>query len=195
MKAAPLCFLFAFAACLVAADTKPSAIEKLPEKSIYRNSGDWSTDEGRTVRLDSLRGRPVVMALFFTNCQHSCPLIVNDMKAIQAALSRKAESKVEFVLASIDPDRDSVEALRAFRKKYKLNGERWALMRSDSKAVRQLADKLHFQYSAGSQTQFAHSLLVTVLDADGIIAHQQAGTGVYRRDAISTLEKLAASKR
>jgi protein SCO1/2 len=168
---------------------------KYSEKSIYRLNAPWTTDAGKEVRLDSLRGKPVVLALFFTSCQHSCPFIVRDMKSLQGALSAKASDKAQFVLVSIDPERDTPEALKAFRKKLQLPAERWMLVRGAPDSVKQLAEKLGFNFSPGSKTQFAHSLLLTVLDGKGEVAHQQAGLGVDRRGAIRTIEKLAAAKK
>ena len=98
-------FLIPFAAPLVAAEKEKAAPGKDPtceagmppakysEKSIYRLDSTWNTDAGRNIRLDSLRGRPVVMVLFFTNCEHSCPFIVRDMKAMQSALSSVVRRK------------------------------------------------------------------------------------------------------
>jgi len=206
MKSLLLALTLAATASLVAAPEKKPAIQtdpncdvgllpgKFSEKSIYRTASDWTNADGGKVRLDSLRGRPVVLVLFFTNCQHSCPFIVNDMKAMQKALSARSSDRVQFVLVSIDPARDSAAALAQFRTKHKLTGERWTLLTGSPDSVRQLAEKIGFSYAPGSQTQFAHSLLVTVLDGKGEIAHQQAGIGVDRRSAVATLEKLSAKK-
>ena len=51
---------------------------KYSEKSLYSLNPIWTSDVGREVKLEVLRGRPQVIALFFTNCEHSCPLIVAD---------------------------------------------------------------------------------------------------------------------
>ena len=61
-------------------------------------------------------------------------------------------------------------------------------------AVNQLAEKIGFSDAPGSKTQFAHSLLVTILDGNGDAAHQQAGVGVDRRDAITKLENLSIAE-
>lgn len=185
---------------LVAADKTPAgevvpAPGKHTEKSIYRLTSTWTTDAGKKVRLDSLAGKPVVLALFFTSCGHSCPFIVREMKAMQGALSATASDKAQFVLVSIDPERDTPEALKAFRKNLRLPAERWMLVRGTGGSVKQLAEKLGFNFAPGSKTQFAHSLLLTVLDGKGEVSHQQAGLGVDRRGAIATIEKLTAVKK
>jgi len=206
MKSLLFALTLTAAASLVAAPGKKTPVQtnsncevgllpgRYSEKSIYQLTADWTDADGRKLRLDSLRGRPIVLVLFFTNCQHSCPFIVNDLKAVQKALSARASDRVQFVLVSIDPARDSAAALAAFRTKHKLTGECWTLLTGSPESVRQLAEKIGFNYAPGSQTQFAHSLLVTVLDGKGEITHQQAGIGADRKGAISTLEKLSSKK-
>src|SRR5690349_18632999 len=93
---------------------------KYSEQSLYKSGALWTSDVGKEIKLEALRGRPQVIAMFFTNCEHSCPFIVNDMKAIEKALPPAIRGKVDFLLVSIDPDRDTPEALRAFRDKHQL---------------------------------------------------------------------------
>ena len=154
MKILLLALTFSAAASLVAAPEKRSPTSVAPncktglmpgkysEKSIYRVPSEWTDADGGKVRLDSLRGRPIVLAMFFTRCQHSCPFIVNDLKAMQKALSAKASDRVQFVLVSIDPERDSAAALKEFRTRHKLASERWTLLTGSHDAVRQLAEKI-----------------------------------------------------
>jgi protein SCO1/2 len=163
---------------------------KYSEKSIYTLDSDWTSDVGKTVKLQVLRGRPQVVALFFTSCEHSCPLIVGDMKRIEKALPAKARAKVDFLLVSIDPKRDTPEALRAFREKYQLGMQHWTLLRGSGDDVQHLAAMLGFQYYPGSNTQFAHSLLITVLNEAGEVVYQMVGVGSDSRDLIGTLVRL-----
>ena len=163
---------------------------KYRETSIYKLGSIWTSDVGRDVKLEVLRGHPQVLALFFTNCQHSCPLIVADMKTIEKALSRGLRSKVDFLLVSIDPKRDTLEALREYRAKYQLGIEHWTLLRGSAEAVKQLADRVGFQYSPGSERQFGHSLVITILDGNGEIVFQQAGVGNLPNGAVSTLLRI-----
>src|SRR6266487_3172385 len=57
------------------------------DKSIYQTESTWTTDQQKQIKLGELSGRPQVVAMFFVNCQFACPIIVNDMKRIETALS------------------------------------------------------------------------------------------------------------
>lgn len=164
---------------------------KYSRKSIYNVGTTWKSDLGKDVKLDVLRGHPVVMAMFFTNCAHSCPLIVADMKAIQKKLPKAVRAKTDFLLVSIDPERDTVEALQEFRKKHDLGKDHWMLLRGDAKDVSTLAEHMGFVYSPGSQLQFAHSLMITALNRKGEIIFAQTGIGVDRAEAVKALVKAA----
>ena len=162
---------------------------KYSEKSLYSLNSVWTSDIGREVKLEVLRGRPQVIALFFTNCEHSCPLIVAEMKAIDKALPGSVRGKVDFLLVSIDPERDTPEALRAFRAKHELPTERWTLLRGSTEATRELAAMVGFNYQPGSATQYAHSLLITIINESGEIVFQQAGLGRPAGDAVAILSR------
>jgi protein SCO1/2 len=117
------------------------------------------------------------------------------MKDLEAKLPREVRERTDFVLVSIDPKHDTVEVLKAYRDKQKLPTDRWVLLRADRKSVDALAEHIGFKYVPGSENQFAHSLLVTVLSPTGEIVHQQAGAGVDRREAVSAIQKLAVAPR
>ena len=167
---------------------------KYSEKSLYRLDAAWTTDAGKEMKLSALQGRPQVMALFFSNCQHSCQFIVADMKGVEKALPKSVRRGVDFALVSIDPARDSEEALRAFRAKHELNPKHWRLLRGSPEAVRELAEKTGFNYYPGSTTQFAHSLLIFVLNDSGEIVFKQAGIGNDRKELVKTLTRLVSKK-
>jgi len=175
--------------------TPPSCRVGLPpgkysETSLYTLDSTWTTDAEREVKLDVLRGYPQVVAMFFTNCQHSCPLIVADMKGIEKALPRGVRGKVDFLLVSIDPSRDTPEVLRAYREKHQLSLEHWTLLRGSADAVKQLAEKLGFRYYPGSERQFGHTLVISILNQNGEVVFQQGGVGALPDGAVDTLVRL-----
>lgn len=175
--------------------TPPCCREGLPlgkysETSLYTLNSVWTSDVARQVKLDVFRGYPQVLAMFFTNCQYSCPLIVADMKAIEKALPRAVRSKVDFLLVSIDPKRDTPEALHNYRIKHQLGTEHWSLLHGSPEAVKQLAEHIGFQYVPGSDRQYGHTLVITILDQNGEIVFQQPGVGAFPDAAVDTLVRL-----
>ena len=97
---------------------------------------------------------------------------------------------VDFLLVSIDPERDTPEVLREYRAKHQLGTEHWTLLRGNSDSVKQLAEMVGFQFYPGMEKQFAHSLVITILDGNGEIVFQQAGVGALPDGAVGTLLQL-----
>ncbi len=169
---------------------------KPTDKSLYLLDSKWTSDVGKSVPLSVLRGRPQVVAMFFTHCEYACPIIVNDMKKLEAALPAEVRARTDFLLVSFDTKRDTPEALAAFRKKEKLPAATWTLLRGGADDVRELAALLGINYTPDARGQFAHSNLITVLNAEGEVAFQQPGLNADPAALIAAVTKAAqAAKR
>ncbi len=151
-----------------------AAATALPAGSLYQLEAAYTTDAGRPFRLAELRGRPVVLAMFFASCNYACPLIVADLTRLHAALPAPLRDEVALVLVSFDVARDTPEVLARYRAE-RLLGPQWTLLRGDDDAVAELAALLGVKYKQEADGQFAHSNLFTVLDRDGEVVHQRAG--------------------
>lgn len=154
-------------------ETVPTAA--FSTRSIYQLDSHWTDDAGRPVQLAELRGHPVVLAMFFTNCAYACPVIVHDMQAIREALPAGVRARTRFVLVSFDAERDTPDALKAYRTRMQLGRDAWTLLHGDPDGVRDLAMVLGVKYKQDARGQFAHSNLITVLNPEGEIAFQRSG--------------------
>jgi protein SCO1/2 len=160
------------------------------ETSIYQLDATWTTQAGRSLDLTAFHGRPVVVAMVFTHCSYACPVIVRDMKEIVSALPEEMDETVQRVLVSIDPARDTPEALTRFATAHSLSPDRWTLLRGAPSDVRTLAALLGVRYKPEGDGQFAHTNLITLLNAEGEILHQQNGLG---KNAAASAEALQAA--
>ena len=172
----------------------PRSAAPLSDKSIYQLDALWTNDLGATVTLTSLKGRPQVVTMFFAHCQYACPLLVYKMKQIEAALPENLRTNVGFTLVSFDADRDTPEALRAYRAQHHL-GPEWTLLHGNSDEVLNLAALLGVQFKRDAQGQFAHSNLITVLNANGELAYQEPGLNLDTGELIHHLQNLNRPER
>lgn len=163
--------LLAGTVCSVAATSPDSA--SVPEASIYQLTSTWTTQNETTVRLKDFRGRPQLIAMMYTHCGYACPMIVQNMKRVLGALSAAERVQVGRVLVTIDPERDTPKRLREFAQTHNLNLDDWTLLRSTDMDVRELSAVLGVRYQQEASGMFSHSSIITVLDADGVIIHQQ----------------------
>lgn len=158
--------------------------------SIYNLGNHWLTQENMEISLDYLRGKVVVMAMFYSSCDYSCPRILADMKRIESLVGEDTQGQVAFVLVSIDPKRDTPQKLKAFAVENSLDSKHWYLLHGAESGIIELAALLGVKYKSVSETDFAHSNLVTVLNKEGEIAHQQEGLGVKHAETSAAVNKL-----
>lgn len=165
---------------------------KPTDRSLYQLDSNWTSDVGRKVKLGVLRGRPQILVMFFSNCEYACPILVNDMRKLEATLPSDVRAKVDFLLVSFDTKRDTPATLAAFRKKENLPIASWTLLRGAEDDVRELAALLGVNYAADSRGQFAHSNTITLLNAEGEIAFQHNGLNQDPAPLLSAIAKTAA---
>ncbi|MDI1251045.1 MAG: SCO family protein [Lacunisphaera sp.] len=151
-----------------------SETENYTKESLYQLEVTFTDDTGKTVALGDLRGRPVVLNMFFASCGYACPLTVTDLLAIQERLPAAQRAQTLFVLVSFDIARDTTEVLAKYRAQRALDGQ-WVLLRGPDDSVRELAALLGVKYKQEADGMFSHSNLVTILNREGEIVHQRQG--------------------
>lgn len=68
---------------------------------------------GRTVTDETFRGRWMLVFFGFTHCPDICPTALNDMSTLLTDLGPAAD-KVQPIFITIDPERDTVEAMSQY---------------------------------------------------------------------------------
>lgn len=185
MKSAPALF-----ACLllavVGASTAATRPAPLPGDSIYQLPMGLTDQNGQRWDWGSKRGQPQVVAMFYTSCQFTCPLIVDSGKAIEHALAPAERQRLGLLLISIDPKRDTPAALMHVAKERSLDSTRWSLASPDAKSVRAAAGVLGVRYRQLANGDFNHTSGLLLLDRDGRI--------VARTDHVGTVADPAFVK-
>jgi protein SCO1/2 len=166
----------------------------LSGSSIYLAASTWTDMDGKPALLRSLRGKPVALAMVYTNCTTACPLLLANLKLIESALSPEVRGGVWFALASFDSERDRPDVLKKFAAARDLDPSRWRLFHGDPAAVRELAMLLGVRYKRNAQGDFDHSNIITILDGEGVVRHQQVGLGSNAAEAADLLASLARSR-
>lgn len=145
------------------------------ESSIYQVNSNWKNQFGNGINIGDLKGKTQVFAMIFANCTYACPIIANDMRKIEQSLSKEELQNVQFTLVSIDPERDTPERLKKFASDQELNLGRWQLLTGERNDIDDLAALTGFRYKKENDGSFSHSNIITILNKDGEIIHQQVG--------------------
>jgi protein SCO1/2 len=99
---------------------------------------DFSFTErsGRAVARKDLMGRVWVADFIFTSCVGTCPEMSLRMAGVHEALRKDSDALC--VSFSVDPERDSLEALRAYADRFSATADRWLFLRGPQDAVHRL---------------------------------------------------------
>lgn len=145
----------------------PLVVWAYPEKSLYQLALSWTDEAGEQYELGKYAGTPVIISMVYLSCKASCPLIIGKLRAIEEKL-KAANKKVNFILVSFDPERDTPAVMAEFKREHEFNNY-WHFLHASSEQVKKLALLLGYQYKRIGETQeFNHSNRIVLLDKQGV---------------------------
>lgn len=126
---------------------------------------------GKEVGLEDFGGKIIVADFFFTSCPSICPTLTKNMKKLQSAFN-KTDSIVRFVSFTVDPERDTVEKMKAYGDKYGINHDTWWMLTGPKQEIYDIALN-EFKASVASSgeidTSFIHTEKFFLLDRDKVV--------------------------
>lgn len=160
--------------------TEKTVKGKLVKDTVWHKVANFTfTNQlGKTVSVDSLKGKILVVDYFFTRCPNPCPKLTRNMKKMQDAFL-KTDSLVHFISLTVDPGRDSVEALKRYADKYNVRHNNWWFLTGEKKEIYDLA---YNEFKAATidggevDTAFLHTNKFYLLDKDRVIRGWYDGT-------------------
>lgn len=133
---------------------------------------------GQPLSLHDLSGKIVVVNTFFTRCPNICPALTRNIRKLQSSFENPKRKKfgdtsvVYFLSVSIDPERDSVEALKRWSDRFFVNTDNWSLLTGQRQAIYDLMlqeFRLASQHGGNVDSLFIHSEKVILLDRTRVV--------------------------
>jgi protein SCO1 len=165
---------------------------ELPPDSIYGLDVPLTTQDGKTARLPSLIGQVRIISMFYARCPYVCPMTIETLKRIDAQLNDRERANLRVLLVSMDPERDTPEALAALAAKRQLELARWSLARPQPGDVRKIAAVLGVQYRQLADKEFNHSTILALVSAEGRIVAKSASTSLDPQFVAAVRKALAS---
>jgi protein SCO1/2 len=159
---------------------------------------DFSLTErsGRELKRADLAGAPWIADFVYTSCAGACPLLSSDMARLQHRLGNRAR----LVSFTVDPARDSPQALAAYAERFGASPTSWLFATGPVGTMRQLISQgFHLAVvdpPAGDPELagvITHSEKVVLVDASlRIRRYYDAGGREWLDRAVADLAKLGA---
>jgi protein SCO1 len=124
---------------------------------------------GKPFALTSLRGRAVLVSFVYTTCTGTCPTTTLNLARAQQALRRAGlrGDKVQFVSVSLDPIRDTPEALAAYARHFDADLAVWHFLTGPPEEVARVIASWGMWAKTGPTGTLDHPSRIFLIDPNG----------------------------
>jgi protein SCO1/2 len=133
--------------------------------------------QGNTFSNNNLKEKIFVAEFFFATCKTICPKMTMQMKRVQEAYKDAAD--LNLVSFTVDPAKDTVEALAAYAQKHGAVNGKWFFLTGPKKEIYDVARKGFFvsaQEGDGGPHDFIHTSNLVLVDKQMRIRGYYDGT-------------------
>ena len=177
MKTIWIIFLFLF------------SVHVFAQGSIYDLETSWKNAKNETIKFSEFQGKPVVLAMVYTSCPHTCPLIVEKLREIYASSGLK-EDEIHLVLMTFDPEVDTPEILSQFKAKKNIHQKNWNFLQGSLETTRIMSVLLNVSYQKDEKTGvFTHDNKIFLIDPKGEMIETLSGLDQSIQPIIQKLSK------
>lgn len=167
--------------------TEKNVDGKVVIDSVYQKIPAFSLlDQDSTVIDNEKMSNQIYVAdFFFISCPSICPIMKKQMLRVYDKF--KNENQLAFISHTIDPKRDTIPALKQYREKLGVDGNKWHFVYGDRETVYQLA-RNGYMNIAEEDTKapggIMHSGYFILVDKEGHIRGAYNGTDEQEVDKL-----------
>jgi protein SCO1 len=165
---------------------------QLPGESLYQLPIDITTAKGTSFQLSTLRGSPLIVTMFYSQCTSVCPLLTMQVQRMVQRLSSAEQRRLRVLLVSLDSSRDTPETLGTFAAEHHISGDNWIVARASANDVRLLAAALGIQYRELADHTFNHSTIISIADRDGVVRAQTGDLADAKGEFVAAIRRQLA---
>lgn len=164
------------------ASRSPGALDpdrslEISQAAIGRTIGSYQfvDSKGQAIVLDELRGKPLVVSLIYTSCNHVCPMITQRLRqAVEQGQRLIGSDRFVVLTVGFDTRNDTPIRMAAYGRAQGLDAPNWLLLSGDAASIGALARDLGFTYAPGAGG-YEHAAQITIVDRNGRVYRQVYG--------------------
>ena len=143
---------------------------------------------GRVRSSDELRGSVWIADFIFTHCSSVCPILTAKMVQLQRAIR---DPRVRFVSFSVDPDRDTPDALREYARRWAPDETRWTLLATTKQSLAEVVAGMRtFVQTEWDPDAELHTGELFLVDAEGRVRGLYDSAGVSFAQLLPHVQRL-----
>jgi protein SCO1/2 len=148
--------------------------------------------EGARRSLASLRGKVVLLDFIYAKCPGPCPILTGTHVRVQRTLPPDVKADVWFASVTLDPDRDTPQALKHYAKSRGADSATWWFLGGPKNEVEDVLAR----YGVGKTPathggEIQHVVVTFLIDKQGRIAKRYFGLDHHADDLVKDVAELA----
>jgi len=150
---------------------------KVSQSAIGKQLADYTftNAEGKPVKLEDFRGKPLVLSMVYSSCYQICPMTTRHLsKVVEKARDAMGDDSFSVAVIGFDTKVDTPEAMQYFANKQGISDKNWNLLSVNEEDLDALSNDLGFLYYPTS-SGFDHLIQATIIDAEGKVYRQVYG--------------------
>lgn len=163
-----------------------------PATARYHPHVPLHTQDGRTFDFDAPASHFRIVTMFYASCPMACPLAIAALGHIDRQLSAAQRARLEVLMISFDPERDTTAALQHMATARHLDS-RWLLARSAPQDVRWLSARLDIPYRKLPDGSFNHASVFILVDGNGRELARTNYTGTPDPEFVAAIRRALPS--
>jgi len=169
------------------ADARLSRIGPAPDFAL-------TMQDGARVGLADLRGKVVVVTFIYATCADTCPLLTAKLVGIQRRLGGDG-ARVRFVAITVDPVKDTPEALRRYAGGHGAKAPGWLFLTGTEEEIGEVARRYGIYVKKRPAGDVDHTFLTSLIDGEGVLRVQYLGVRFDPGEFLGDLRSLLSEGR
>lgn len=181
--------IFFFTTIIFATLYLTSCYERFPfDQDIARTQNTFYNQDSVKVQFPKIiKDKITLMAMVYTHCPDICPMTTYNMYLVQERLPDNLKDKVEFVIISFDPNRDTPSVLKKFAELRDISFDHWTLLSGDEQNTKEVMLKFGVKaipadstYDSDGELNYSiiHTDRISLTDQDGKLRSNYKGSTV-----------------
>ena len=170
--------------------TMGSCTPKVYLPVLYEAPGFTLTNQDSLkVKLSDFRDKVIVMDFIYTHCPDICEELNHRLQNVWESLGEELRQDLGFISVSFDPF-DTPEVLKQYDNLYDVPG--WQFLTGTEEQIHQIRNDYGVEAFAAevSGVEIAHSVMVVLIDRDGMVRKTYGDPNFPEKDMIMELEYL-----
>jgi protein SCO1/2 len=149
-----------------------------------------TTQDNARLSLRDLRGKVVAITFIYASCADTCPLLTAKLAGLQGRLGPAFGPKVFFVSVTVDPERDTPEALKRYAQAHGAKPAGWAFLTGTPVEIGDVEKRYGVFAKKNPRGDVDHTFLTSLIDRDGILRVQYLGVRFDPAELLADVRSL-----